>query len=301
LFARQRRRVKYSVLGLVSVVVVYLTLVRPPLRSAAARWGVRSAMMSLLIYGSLIEPRWLRVARYDVVIEGLLPALNGLRVAHVTDFHVGAPGLTRWDFRRVIQCVEKFQPDLIALTGDFVARNGWNHLTLRDCLPLRARYGCFAVLGNSDQRCADEVSAELQALGSRVLSNRNALVVVGGETLAIVGVDNPAEGRDDLEAALRGLPHHVGLTLLLAHAPDVAGRLAHHDIDLILTGHTHGGQVRLPFLHRLVRKGMSRYRAGWFNVGKAKMFVNRGVGQVLPFRFLCPPEVALLTLKMVNG
>jgi hypothetical protein len=284
-------------IGIGVVFVVYLTLVQPPFHSAATQWSVRGMTLALIFYSVVIEPRRLQVTRHEVVIEGLSPALNGLRIAHATDFHVGAPGLTRWDFQRVVQRVEEFQPDLIALTGDLVARNGWNGLTLRDCLPVQAPQGCFAVLGNSDRRHADKVSADLQSLGVRVLCNQHALVAMGNAQFAVVGVDDPSEQRDDVEAARRGLPRSVGFTLLLAHAPEIVERLGQGDCDLILTGHTHGGQVNVPLFHLLSRKKVSHYRAGWFQVGKAKMYVNRGIGQVAPFRFLCPPEVALLTLR----
>lgn len=285
-------------MGIGVLLACYFALVRPPFHSLVAQWGVRGAVSALLIYMILIEPRWLCVTRQNVVIEGLPRTLDGLRIAHVTDLHIGAPGLGRGDFQRVIRRVEEFQPDVIALTGDLIARNAWLRLRLSDCLPLRAKYGCFAVLGNSDRRRAEEVVQELQALGVNVLTNRNVLVTVNGATLAIVGVNNPSEKLDDLETASRGVPADAGLTLLLAHAPDIARRLGQHDVDLILVGHTHGGQVRIPLLHRFTRKGVSHYREGWFQVGKAQMYVNRGIGQVVSFRFLCPPEVALFTLKM---
>ncbi|MDW8364228.1 MAG: metallophosphoesterase [Abditibacteriales bacterium] len=295
--ARRRRRIRYTFIGVSALLACYFALVRPPFHSLMAQWGVRGAVSALLIYMILIEPRWLRVTRQNVIIERLPASLDGLRIAHVTDLHVGALGLGRADYRRVIQCVEGFQPDLIALTGDFVARNTWLRLRLRECLPLRARHGCFAVLGNADRRHADALIAELRALGVKVLINSHELVNVNDTPLAVVGVNNPSEQLDDLDAALRGMPANVGLTLLLAHAPDIAKRIGQHEIDLILVGHTHGGQVRIPLLHYLTRKGVPHFRQGWFHVGKAQMYVNRGIGQVVSFRFLCPPEVALFTLK----
>jgi len=284
-------------MGISTLLACYFALVRPPFPSLVAQWGVRGAVSALLIYMILIEPRWLRVTRQNVVIEGLPAALDGLRIAHVSDLHVGAPGLGRRDYQRVIRRVEEFQPDVIALTGDLIARNAWLRLRLSDCLPLHAKYGCCAVLGNSDRRRADEVIAELQALGVHVLTNRNVLLPINGATVAIVGVNNPSEKLDDLETAWRGVPADAGLTLLLAHAPEIAQRLGPHDVDLLLVGHTHGGQVKIPLLHRFTRKGVSHYREGWFQVGKAQMYVNRGIGQVVSLRFLCPPEVALFTLK----
>ncbi len=223
-------------MGIGTLLACYFTLVRPPFHSLVAQWGVRGAVSALLIYMILIEPRWLRVTRQNVVIEGLPAALDGLRIAHVTDLHVGAPGLGRGNFQRVIRRVEEFQPDVIALTGDLIARNAWLRLRLSDCLPLHAKYGCFAVLGNADRRRAEEVVQELQALGVNVLTNRNELVNVNGTTLAIVGVNNPSEKLDDLETALRGVPADAGLTLLLAHAPDIVKRLGQHRAHARRTG-----------------------------------------------------------------
>jgi predicted MPP superfamily phosphohydrolase len=283
-----------------------------------ARWGLTVVGMgaAALAYASEVEATWLQVTRRTLVLPRLPRALDGMRVAHLTDFH-RSQLVPREYLDRCVAAAMAERPDLILLTGDFVSTRRCNVPDVQELLrPLHARLGVYAVLGNHDACAgADRVTAAVEGSGARMLRNRHERVTVDGTEIWVAGVDCPhheqyrvADGRRArwsqvyrrfLDSALGGIPAG-GFRILLAHTPDVIRDAARRGVDLMLSGHTHGGQVRLPLLGATVvpsRYG-HRYAAGQFQVDGTTLYVSRGLGTVrFRVRFLCRPELAIFTLR----
>jgi predicted MPP superfamily phosphohydrolase len=191
-------------------------------------------------------------------------------------------------------------PDLVALTGDFVSYDHAIEELAETLAPLAAApapLGMFAVPGNHDYwEGLPAIRRALAPLGIEFLMNARRTLRRGGADLVLVGVDDQWNGQPDLAAALDGAPRDA-FTLLLAHCPDMADEAAERGVSLQLSGHTHGGHVRLPVLGALClpRHGW-RYPAGHEHVGATQVYVSRGIGG-LPLRLGCPPEATIITLR----
>jgi predicted MPP superfamily phosphohydrolase len=234
--------------------------------------------------------------RHRVAVPNLPPALRGLRIVQLSDLHRSKYTRDR-HLRHAVARANAACPDLILLTGDFVTLDPADIEPCGHILaPLQAPLGRFAVLGNHDVRAgAPAVERMLTHLGIRVLTNESVLLENG---LRLVGLEDDRYGTPDPQRAFRGVRDDEP-TLVLSHNPVGAELVAQHAC-VVFSGHTHGGQIRLPvFTDREVRRiGSKHYRAGWFTVGRARLYVNRGLGQVgLPVRFLCRPEISLFTLE----
>jgi uncharacterized protein len=200
-----------------------------------------------------------------------------------------------------VEAVNQLRPDAVMLTGDYVSRDAALAEPCAQALgALQAPAGVYAVLGNHDHWTdAGEVERALAAQSLTVLRNDAVPIERGGARLWIAGVDDVRQRRADLDRALRLVPADQA-AILLAHEPDYADLAAQHPIDLQLSGHSHGGQVRLPilgapFLPYLGRK----YPRGLYRLGALQLYTNRGLGVVAPpVRFNCPPEITLLTLRV---
>lgn len=260
-------------------------------------------------YAYHVEPTWLAVNRVELPVRGLPKALSGLRVAQLSDFHFG-PHIPPGYLEDAVERVAAEGPDLIALTGDFIDR-GPGHVAeaARLFRGLKAPLGVFAVLGNHDfsvhtARGArkhpgldDAVADALSAEGVTVLRNRGARVERGGAALHVAGVDDLWSGASDLDAAFDGACPHAP-RVLLAHNPQTAEQLGGRRADLILSGHTHGGQVNLPVVGRLLlNKQAKRWAAGLYPLEAGHLYVNTGVGFGWRFRFGVRPELAVFTLR----
>lgn len=270
--------------------LVWIAIVAPPLPRPEWRAAVRVVVVAALAYGFLIEPRWLRLRERVVPLPGLHPDLRGLKVAHVSDIHFGATGVLRSDVTRMVRRVLEAEPDLIVLTGDYVARRSRYIEALSPLLrPLRPRLGAFAVLGNHDWEDPRAITNALTGAGFCVLNNDAAAVRVGQATVAVAGIADPATGECDPDRALDGVSPAANLVVLLAHSSDLVREANRHNVDLVLCGHTHGGQVRLL---------SSREGDGQGDPGQPATYTSAGVGHQLPFRFLCRPEVPILVLNV---
>jgi predicted MPP superfamily phosphohydrolase len=283
-----------------------------------ARWGLAAAGVgaAALAYATRVESTWLEVTRRELALPRLPAALDGLRIAHLSDFH-RSQIVSRHYLAACVAAAMTERPDVILLTGDFVTRKARYVPEVTELLaPLRAPLGVWGVLGNHDTQVgAAAVSAAVEASGARMLRNRHARVSVDGVELWLAGVDCPHHEqyrltdprragwaqvyRRLLNSALDGIPAD-GFRVLLAHTPDVIRDAARRGVDLMLSGHTHGGQVRLPLLGATVvpsRYG-HRYASGAFRVEGTTLYVSRGMGTVrFPLRFLCRPELAIHTLR----
>jgi predicted MPP superfamily phosphohydrolase len=255
-----------------------------------------------LVYATAVEPGWLDVERVIVRLADLPPALDGLRIAQLSDLHWG-PYIGQREVRAAVQRANALVPDLVVLTGDYVLHSaGYAAPCAHELAALRAPLGVVAIPGNHDYWTdIDEVMAQLRTAGLVLLRNAALRLEVGGSALWLAGLDDVWEQRHDLEAALAKVPRNEPVVLLV-HEPDVADQAARspHRILLQLSGHSHGGQVNLPLLGRPILPWLGRvYPVGLQRVaGTAlQVYTNRGVGLIAPpVRFGCRPEVTHLTL-----
>jgi hypothetical protein len=254
------------------------------------------------IYDRILHKR-LSVSEADIEIQGLDPGFHGLRVLLISDVHCGpfiSPKRLAETFRRAMT----LEPDLVVLAGDLATSRVEE---VAGCLPafreLQAGLGVYAVLGNHDHYTGetDRLCRLLEQAGIEMLQNRNTVLEKGGGRLVLAGVDDLAFGRPDLEKALDGVPSGPPV-VLVSHNPDLFFDAARKQVDLVLSGHTHGGQIRCPGLPVLVRMSRFRLDEGRYEAAGSSLVVSRGLGAVgLPVRFACPPEVVLLTLRPADG
>jgi uncharacterized protein len=265
----------------------------------------------------LYEPNHPRVVAVEIPLARLPEAWDGFRIAQLSDLHYD-PLFSIVPIRRAVGMVNGLHPDLIVITGDFItvplpdvhsrfrARN-----VAADAEPcarilssLRAPYGVWASMGNHDA-FSDEprVIEILQSQGMRVLRNASAPLEREGSRLWLAGIDDLLEGEPDIDQTLHGIPPNEPV-ILLAHEPDFAiDASAGYGVDLQLSGHSHGGQVRLPYVGALILPSMARrYPMGMYDVGGLKLYTNVGLGTIrLAVRLNCPPEVTLFTLRRGKG
>jgi predicted MPP superfamily phosphohydrolase len=257
-------------------------------------------------YAARLEPDWVEVTQVALQLPRLPKAFSGFRLAQVSDIHLGGwMNLER--LNQVFELVAAQKPDLVALTGDFVLdpeREPALNLDLEAYAGslkwLTKRFPTLAVLGNHDYWLdVQAVLGLLKQSGVRTLVNSAQAVQVGSETIWFGGVDDVSEGEDDLDQVLAQLPTE-GCAILLAHEPDFADESAPSGrFDLQISGHSHGGQVNLPFLGPPVLPHLAhKYPVGLYRVGTMYQYTNRGVGMTPPYvRFNCRPEITIFTLE----
>lgn len=257
---------------------------------------------------TLIEPNRPRVVRQEIRLLRWPERLNGLKIAVLADFHYD-DYFSVHPLHAAIEMVNDLHADLIVLVGDFVSLPFFSDddrkgaLAAEPCARLlcqmRAAHGLWAVLGNHDHYTDPaHVTAALQQRGIRVMNNQSAPIEMDGARFWLAGV-NDVQGRAaDLDKALHGVPSREP-TVLLAHEPDYADEVSRFPVDLQISGHSHGGQVRIPFLGPIYLPPLAKkYVWGMYQVGPLSLYTNPGLGTVgLSVRWNCPPEITLLTLK----
>jgi predicted MPP superfamily phosphohydrolase len=277
----------------------------------ASIWGAAG----LALYSGELERHWIDVTHRDISLRGLPADFNGLRIAQLSDIHMDE--FTEPFFlRHAIDLINQMQPDMVVLTGDYVSFGfssikyavgaAWqcaNILREIRCRPL------YAVLGNHDLQVGEEeVTSALRANNITVLRNACLPIERKGKRIWLAGTDDPVNGQPDLDlavpASIRNVPNEP--VVMLSHAPDYVDHLLAHpagkSVRLMLSGHTHGGQVCLPLIGPLWLPILGRkYIDGWFRFGDLQLYVNRGFGTMsLPFRLNCPPEITLITLRQAT-
>ncbi|HWW61928.1 MAG TPA: metallophosphoesterase [Thermoanaerobaculia bacterium] len=241
---------------------------------------------------SVDAPFDIEVTQHEIVIPTLPAELDGYRIAFLTDTHVFG---RRPFYREVIAQVR--DADLVLLGGDFISRP--KHIGLMADLlltNLAARDGIYAVLGNHDYWAGrDEVIAAMTARGVRFIINRSIAIRRG---LSLIGIDERYRGNPDIDAAFARVPAD-SVRLALSHHPDIIDMLDGRHLDLLVCGHTHGGQIRVPFFGAPVvpSRYEQRYARGFHRVGDVLLYVSRGIGGVPPIRIRCRPEVATFVLR----
>ena len=270
----------------------------------------------LFAYARYVEPYWISIERITLTLPRLAPAFDGYRIVQISDLHLDG-WMTPERLERIVDLVNEQEPDLVAITGDFVAVSTDYLSGLPKPLHrLRAPDGMAAVLGNHDH--LNDAGAVRRALSSAGIADvSNAVLTLrrgsAGAVLHLCGVDSVMEGYDRLDEVLEALEEaEPGCAVLLAHEPDFADASAATGyFDLQLSGHSHGAQVRIPFLKTpyivplLSRLGFSfvppliyEYPSGLYRVGKMYQYTNRGLGVIYArFRLNCRPEITVLTLR----
>lgn len=275
-------------------------------------WAVVGGTGLISGYASIVEPRWPVLRRLRFPMKGLTRGLEGLKVVQLSDLHLGMYNSEAY-LRGIMERCNRLTPDLVLLTGDFVHRSPLFFKPVARIIgTLRPRLGIVAVLGNHDHwHGAALCRGLLKAEGVQMVDNSRVWLGPDGLSshpladsgICVAGVGDLWDDRTDLDAALDGVDPDLP-RLLLSHNPDFAeteiARRSQHRVDLMLSGHTHGGQVRLPGTRSLIlpsRYG-TKYAAGLVQGPSFPVYVSTGVGiTVFPWRFLVRPEITLLELK----
>jgi predicted MPP superfamily phosphohydrolase len=243
------------------------------------------------------EPYLLEITHHDVPMRGLSASLDGITVVQLSDLH-GGFGNTKPVHDEAIRQIHAIAPDLILLTGDYIDSNPRiKDYPIQDMLcQLKARLGVVASLGNHDHRRGPVGTRKrLEQSGIKVLVNES-MTIEGG--LHIAAIDDLFEGKPDRAATLRDLPDDA-TSIVLSHNPRLIEKVRDRDV-FILSGHTHGAQIALPFP---TPKMVCLFHlhcpqvAGWYKNGRARLYVNRGLGVTgKPFRYHCPAEISVFHL-----
>ena len=270
-------------------------------------WMAASSTAGLAFYAGEIARHELEIIYLTISLPRLPDAFAGMKIVQISDLHFQE--YTEAAFlEAIVRRVNEAAPDLVVLTGDFVSNNPLpKHFSIKlgyQCAEILNRIQCplrYAILGNHDAIVsARAVTDALHTQGIPVLANSSVPIERDGQRIWLAGTKDALEQKPDLAAALPAArrPDHEPVILLM-HEPDYADRALGRKIDLMLSGHTHGGQIRIPFLPPLLLPGMgTKYVHGHFRLPDGmQLYVNRGIGAVnLPFRFRCPPEITVITL-----
>lgn len=248
------------------------------------------------------EPARLSITRTEIPIPNLPAGLDGLKVGLIADLHF-KPDTDSPLLAEAVAALNHEKPDLIALPGDFIDHDPRVADPMMEILSkLSARHGVFASMGNHDgwAEAANRLRRGFERADMPFLVNRHSRLTIGGESLAVAVTDHVWKGRPDPVKTLAGIPSRTPV-IALVHEPDFFDEMTRHrNIQLQLSGHTHGGQCRVPVLGYAPAKVAygRKYIQGTFERGDSRLFVTRGLGTTgLRVRFACPPEVAVLTLR----
>ena len=235
--------------------------------------------------------------------DGLPPAFDGYRILHLSDFHFDERG---WPADAIAQLLKSVRADLCVMTGDYRFSGEGPHDYVvrameRICACIQTRHGTVGVLGNHDPGALVDA---FERLGIRMLVNDSVAIVEKGARIWLLGVDDPHHYRcDDLILAGEKVPADA-FKILLAHSPEIVPEAEAYGVDLYLCGHTHAGQVRLPYLGAVMLNVRSprRYGQGLWRAGRLQGYTTAGLGATdVPVRFNCPPEAALIHLSRTQG
>ncbi|AIQ49154.1 phosphoesterase [Paenibacillus sp. FSL R7-0273] len=246
------------------------------------------------------EPNWLEVTELELVLGQLPAAFAGMRLVHFSDVHLGF-NKDAGDVGRLVKHIKEARPDMICFTGDMVDSDAED---LSDSVALLAELtaplGKYAIFGNHDYKNTELLTRLLTNAGFVVLRNQSYVISRGGERIAVAGLEDMLKGSPDPAAALKDIPADM-FTLLLMHEPDYADTAEGYPFNLQLSGHSHGGQLRLPFVGApYTPYGSLKYISGLYYTAAKGMpvYVNRGFGETyMPLRLLCRPELTILTLR----
>ena len=265
--------------------------------------ALMAAPFAAVGYGAFIQRTDFRVREVDIPLAGLPPDLDGLRILHLSDIHLSA-FLSEAEFARVIDAALHLHPQLAVVTGDLISGHSDPlDACIRQLARLKADAGVFACMGNHERyaRAEDYTARQSARLGIRFLRGQAQTLRFGNATLNLAGLD--FQSQRDRGQYLRGAERLIvpGATnLLLQHNPDVFPAAARQGYNLLLAGHTHGGQVTVEILDRSINPArfFTPYVYGLYRQGNAAAYVTRGIGTIgIPARIGAPPEISLLRLR----
>ena len=272
------------------------------------------AVVAAVLLALIIWTAWgntaLELNTYTISSDRLPGAFDGYRIAHVSDLHNAEMGKNN---EKLLTMLRDADPDMIAITGDLVdSRNTDIEVALQFVREAVKIAPCYYVTGNHEARISeyDELKEAMEAAGVTVLNDDQTEISLTGEFIKLIGVNDPSYQTDYLfgdaktvmNTKLKELhTEQDRFTILLSHRPELFDTYADHGIDLVLSGHAHGGQFRLPFVGGLVAPNQGffpEYDAGIYTEGNTNMLVSRGIGNsILPFRINNRPEVILIELQ----
>ena len=264
------------------------------------------ALIAWIIWGNTA----LELNTYTVTSSKLPQSFDGYRIAHVSDLHNAEMGKNN---EKLLTMLRDADPDMIAITGDLVdSRNTDIEVALQFVREAVKIAPCYYVTGNHEARISeyDELKAGMEAAGVTVLVDAKTEISLEGEAITLIGVNDPSYQTDylfgDSETVMNTKLEELHteqdrFTILLSHRPELFETYVDHDLDLVLSGHAHGGQFRMPFICGLVAPNQGlfpEYDAGIYTLGNTNMLVSRGIGNsILPFRINNRPEVILIELQ----
>ncbi|OPX84119.1 MAG: putative metallophosphoesterase [Pelotomaculum sp. PtaB.Bin104] len=267
-------------------------------------WFVGAGLLLMGFYAFAIERFRLEVRRVDIPLSKLPRSCSGLRIALFSDVHLSIFYSPK-RLSGVVELINREHPDIVCFTGDFLDAHAGTGV-LREAAPilgrLKASLGKFAVLGNHDCWAGvNRVGRTLELGGFRVLSNDHAVLQKNRDRLYMIGLADVSKGRPDLTKAMLEIPEEA-CSILLVHEPDFADTVARRPVSLQLSGHSHGGQVRLPYIGPLITTRLGRkYHSGLYKIDNLLLYTTWGVGTtLLPVRFFCRPEITIITLNPIN-
>jgi len=279
---------------------------KPPIsrRRFLALSGV--AALGIPLYAAEISRHEIKVEQVTIRMPRLPEVFHGLRIAQISDLHY-ANYTEPFFIRRVVEHVNRLKADVVVFTGDYITVGLWPYEDIvrfaNNCAELLSQIACpirYACLGNHDYGVNQwMVTDALTSHGIPVLTNRSEPLERDGVRLWFAGTGDALCKGVDLDRAVPAASRKDGEpVILLAHEPDILSTVVPYQVDLMLSGHTHGGQIRLPFVPALfLPKLGTEFVEGRFQMGNTQLYVNRGIGTVnLPLRFNCPPEITVLTL-----
>ncbi|WP_394136952.1 metallophosphoesterase [Cytobacillus oceanisediminis] len=273
---------------------------------AAAAFGLSAGGY---YYARDIEPRLLDITNHKISNNAIPQAFDNLKIVQFSDTHLGF----HYDLdqlEELIEKINKIKADIIFFTGDLMDEP--NKYSEANQIPsllqkIEAPLGKFAIYGNHDHGGygSDIYKSIMEEAGFILLLNENRKIEVSGSSIHVIGIDDAMLGRPDIKLAVENI-EEPSYKILLSHAPDLADGAYSFGIQLQLSGHSHGGQIKIPFFGALVKPPYAeRYHEGFYEIGSQEpltLYVNRGLGTTrLPFRFLSRPEMTIFTLHSDNG
>ncbi|KON89285.1 metallophosphoesterase [Sporosarcina globispora] len=256
-------------------------------------------------YARDIEPRLLEITNYKISDNTIPQAFHNKKIIQFSDTHLGF----HYDLKQLeelIKKINKLKPDIVFFTGDLMDEPN-KYKESNKIAPLlqkiKAPLGRFAIYGNHDHGGygSDIYKSIMEEAGFILLLNENRKIEISGSSIQIIGIDDAMLGRPDIKLASENMDESL-YKILLSHAPDLADGASAFNINLQLSGHSHGGQIKLPFFGALVKPPHAeRYHEGFYEIGSQSpltLYVNRGLGTTrMPFRFLSKPELTVFTLQ----
>ncbi|MGC5325355.1 metallophosphoesterase [Brevibacillus sp. SYSU BS000544] len=258
-------------------------------------------VLLVAVYSTLIERYWVEIKQVTVNLDKFPDDQKGLRLVLFSDTHLGF-FFNENDLRETVEKINQLNPDVICFTGDFL--DSRDSLSLLEPASeilqiLHAPLGKYAILGNHDYRSHEgKIREALQAGGFQVLINQSVTIQKENQQLAFIGLDDVLHGNPDFDQAMKSVQRE-STKILLVHEPDVSERIQVSGVDLQLSGHSHAGQVRFPFVGPVLTSTLGKtYNAGLYQTGSTTVYTNRGLGTtILPVRLFARPEITVLTIQ----